>query len=119
MRDVLTNSKSFGPKALRVAPNGRDHTKPKAASAAKSSGDLAPTASGLNHLNSLEYERYMIGLMTEYYESDEFFYEFLIGVTAALLCELDPNSEEATVFDKFVEENRQLTGSRRKGQNLR
>ncbi len=66
-----------------------------------------PTASGLNYLNSPEHEQYMIDLVDRYFESNEFFYEFLVGVTAALLSESDPNSEDATIFDNFVQENMQ------------
>jgi hypothetical protein len=79
----------------------------KASTAARSLRILTPTASGLNYLNSLEYERYMIDLVAKYYEPDECFYGFLVGITAALLSESDPNSEETTIFDEFVEKNMQ------------
>lgn len=77
----------------------------KGTSATKASRSLTSTAWGLNYLNSPECEQYLIDLVDRYFDSSEFFYEFIVGVTAALLSESDPNAEETSVFDNFIRSN--------------
>jgi hypothetical protein len=71
----------------------------------KSRGKLKVTAAGLRHLSSPQYDEYMSALVARYFEPDESFYEFLVGITAGFLSESDPYCAEQSVFEEFVSSN--------------
>jgi hypothetical protein len=71
----------------------------------KSREKLKVTEAGLRYLNSPKYEKDMGVLVSRYFEPDESFYEFLVGVTAGCLSGSDPYNEELSAFEEFISNN--------------